>query len=70
MPAPAIEPALTLLSPLGPVVPEKSTEPAPLAVMAALPAVLLSSKVTKLSVEVMVALPAVARLRTRGGRRQ
>ena len=60
---PAIEPALTLLSPLGPVVPEKSTEPAPLAVMAALPAVLLSSKVTKPSVEVMVALKAVARLR-------
>jgi hypothetical protein len=57
-PAPAIEPALSLRSPAGPVLDEKSVT-APLAlVMAALPPVLLFSKSTWLLL-VMVALPAV-----------
>ena len=57
-PAPAIEPALSLLSPAGPVLAEKSTTPPPLLVMAALPAVLLLLKF-RLLLLVMVALPAV-----------
>ena len=58
-PAPAIEPTVSLLSPAGPVLPEKSTtEAPPVLVMAALPAVLLSKKKTVLLL-LMVALPAV-----------
>src|SRR6202035_5498715 len=58
VPAPAIDPAVSLLSPAGPVLPEKSTVPPLLLVMAALPAVLLSKKKIVL-LFVMVALPAV-----------
>ena len=59
-PAPAIEPAVSLLSPAGPVLPEKSITAPLLLVMAALPPVLLSMKVTSLPpLLVMVALPAV-----------
>ena len=58
-PAPAIEPAVSLRSPAGPVLAEKSTSaPKKVLVMAELPPVLLPLKTTKLSL-VMVALPAV-----------
>ena len=57
-PAPAIEPAVSLLSPAGPVLPEKSTTAPLVLVMAALPPVLLSKK-THVPLLVMVALPAV-----------
>jgi hypothetical protein len=51
---------VTLLSPLGPVVPEKSTVPPLLLMMVALPAVALFSKnVAKPLLFMMVALPAV-----------
>ena len=45
-PAPAIEPTVSLLSPAGPVLAEKSTKAPPVLVMAALPPVLLSKKNT------------------------
>ena len=57
-PAPAIEPALSLSSPEGPVLPEKFTDPPLLLVNAALPPVLVSKKKMVLLL-VMPALPAV-----------
>src|ERR1700731_3897084 len=57
-PAPAIDPALSLWSLLGPVLGEKSIVPPTVLVMAALPAVLVSENLTRPPL-VMTALPAV-----------
>src|SRR5579872_1224055 len=64
MPPPSIEPALTLPSPSGPWVPEKSNvPPAALLMRRALPPVLVSRNwVTPVLLLVIVALPAVAEL--------
>jgi hypothetical protein len=58
LPAPAIEPALSLPSLFGPLLAEKSTRPPKLFVIAAFPPVLLSRK-SSVPLLVILALPAV-----------